>query len=192
MNDFIEEKIDNYSEYKWYTLQTYNALKARMNFINDEKRRIKKLQDLIKKQGLEEYFKEIFLPLIEKKDIYTQELQEVNLAPGYIFVHMHLTNEVKSFLMHSQTGLLMGGYNTPHIVSEEKIKKLKNNVAAKLNLNTSFYVGEVVKITNRDFADFDGIITELFMEEGYANVSISIFGRNTLIKFRLTDLEKIH
>jgi transcriptional antiterminator NusG len=165
-------------------------LKARNNFPNDEKMRIKKLKVLIEEQGLQDCFREIFIPLIEKKDIYTQEVKEENLAPGYIFINMALTNEIKRFLMHSQTGLLMGGYNNPKVVPEAEIERLKKNLENKVNSNSSFYVGEVVNITNRDFSDFDGVITEIFLEEGYANVSIIIFGRNTPVKFRLKELEK--
>jgi transcription antitermination factor NusG len=188
---FEEEKIEGFSEYKWYIMSTFNALKARTSFINDEQRKVKKLQTLIASEGLEEYFQEIFLPIANKKDIYTQETKEVNLAPGYIFIKMHLTNEVKKFLMHTQIGLIMGGYNNPKTVSEEKIEKMKENIGNQSGNNDTFYVGEIVKIINRDFLDFDGVITEIFKEEESANVSISIFGRHTLIKFKLTDLEKM-
>lgn len=190
LSDFQEEQIE-FSEYKWYIISTFNALKARTNFLNDEKRKVKKLENLIISENMQEYFQEIFLPIVSKKDIYTQESKEVNLAPGYIFVKMHLTNEVKTFLMHTQVGLLMGGYNNPKIIPESQINKMKSNIENQINNNDTFYVGETVKIINRDFLDFDGVITEIFKEEETANVSISIFGRHTLIKFKLTDLEKI-
>jgi transcription antitermination factor NusG len=185
---FKEEKI-NFSEYKWYIMSTFNTLKARTTLINDEKNKIKKLETLIKSEELEEYFEEIFIPITLKKNIYTQELKEVNLAPGYIFIKMNLTNKVKSFLINIRIGLLMGGYKEPKIVSEEIIQKMKQNVENYNSGEGIFSIGETVKITNRDFADFDGIITEIF--EDSANVSISIFGRHTIIKFKITDLEKI-
>jgi transcription antitermination factor NusG len=190
-SNFQEEKIEGFSEYKWYIMSTFNALKARTSFLNDEQRKVKKLQTLIASEGLEEFFEEIFLPIANKKDIYTQESKEVNLAPGYIFIKMDLNNEVKKFLMQTQIGLIMGGYKNPKIVSEEKIQTMKDNIGKESGNNDTFYVGEMVKITNRDFLDFDGIITELLKEEESANVSISIFGRHILVKFKLTDLEKI-
>jgi transcription antitermination factor NusG len=185
---FKEEKID-FSEYKWYIISTFNTLKARTTLVNDEKNKIKKLEILIKSENMEEYFEEIFIPITLKKDIYTQESKEINLAPGYIFIKMNLTGKVKLFLMNSKIGFLIGGYTKPTIMSEEKIQKMKNNIENYNSGDGMFSVGEAVKITNRDFADFDGVITELF--EDSANVSISIFGRHTVIKFKITELEKI-
>lgn len=184
-----EEKII-FSEYKWYIIQTYNTIKARVVFANDEKLKSKKLQALINKYELSEYFNEIFVPLIEKKNVMTGEMQEINLAPGYIFIHMILNDKTKNFLLGSKTGFLIGGYNNPKEVTQEEIDRLKKNIALKEQQEQNFYVGESIKIKNRDFVDFDGIITEL-LPDNYANVSISIFGRNTIIKFKLTDLEKI-
>lgn len=193
MSEFIEEKIDGFSEYdyKWYILQTYNAITNRANFVNDEKRRVKRLQELAAGKNLQDHFQEIFLPIIEQKDIYTQEVKEVNLAPGYIYIKMHLTSDIKRLLMHSRTGILMGGYANPHVVPDDKVDKIKANVAARMNVNNSFLVGEAVRITKHDFADFDGIISEVLTEEASANVCVTIFGRNTIIKFPLNQLEKI-
>jgi transcription termination/antitermination protein NusG len=190
MNQFIEEKINNLYEYKWYILQTYNSLKARTNFVNDERIREKKLHEILKARNLDEYVQEIFIPALEKKDLYTQELKSINLAPGYIFIHMYLVEEIKELIKFSKIGILMGGYQNPHIVQESEIQNLKETIELKKNLNANFYIGEVVKIINKDFSDFNGIINELFVEEKTANVSISIFGRQTLIKFPFTDLEK--
>lgn len=201
MNKFKEIKIneeeisikekntisDDENSFKWYILQTYNAINTKLKFVNDEKRRGEKLQSFIEKYNMQKYFNEIFIPIKKKKDC--NKFIEVNCVTGYIFIHAILNSESKKFLMSTNTGYLMGGSN-PKVISDEEINILKTKIN-DAEKNSDFYVGEVVKIIHKDFLDFDGVISDLFLKEGFANVVITIFGRNTTIKFKLSDLEKI-
>jgi len=69
-------------------------------------------------------------------------------------------------------------------------KQMKEKIEIRNSAQESFEIGNVVKITHREFLGFNGIITDI-LENGQANVSISIFGRNTIVKFSIKDLEKI-
>ena len=192
--NFTEEKVEtsNNTDYKWYIIQTYNAISAKGNFSQDDKKRLEKIQEVFSKANCAYLIEEVFIAIQEKKNLYTNEMQYNNLAPGYIFVKMFLNNEAKKILTYNQTkiGFIMGGYTKPQIVSEQEITNMKQQIEIKNNSQDAFLIGDVVRITHREFSDFNGIITDLF-DNGQANVSISIFGRNTIVKFSVKDLEKI-
>lgn len=191
---FKEEKIElnDNKDYKWYIIQTYNALTARGSLSQDDRKKAEKLQEIFNKAHQSHLIKEVFVAIEEKKNLYTNETHYNNIAPGYIFVKMLLNNEAKGILTNNQSkvGFIMGGYSKPHVVSEEEIANMKKQIEIRNNTQEAFIVGDVVRIMHREFTDFNGIITELF-DDGQANVSISIFGRNTVVKFSIKDLEKI-
>lgn len=192
MSEFNEEKITSLGEenYKWYILVTYNTQRAVAPIPNDEKRRAQKLQKLISAKHLEGFVKEIFVPIVEQKDFHTQEIIEINLAPGYIFINANLTPEVKELIRYSQIGLLMGGYEKPTEIPESTIQKNKDKIAKKAGEGSSFEIGQVVKIISGNFLDFSGVVTKVLDDKGCVEVSISIFGRYESIVFHITEIQK--
>lgn len=195
MSEFTEEKIeiDSNSDYKWYILQTFNSLTAKNKLSQDDIKKGNKLRISFDKANKGYLLQEVFLAIEEKRNIYTNEIQYHNLAPGYIFVKMLLNQETKEILTSLQktVGLIMGGYNKPHIVSEKEIDHMKNTIQEKNNKQDKFEVGDVVKILNKDFSEFKGVITEI-IDDTFAKVTINIFSRNTIIELSIKELEKIN
>ena len=53
-----------------------------------------------------------------------------------------------------------------------------------------FEVGETVRVTTGPFADFNGIIEEINLDQSKVTVLVNIFGRETPVELGFTDIVK--
>ncbi len=192
MSSFTETKIEDtpHSAYKWYIIQTSISLDVRGVFSQDDRQKAEKLKLIFHKTGNSSLLEEIFVAIEEKKNPYTNEMQYTNLAPGYVFIKVILNDVVKALLLENQNkiGFIMGGYAKPHQVPQSEIDNMKKIVEKKNQEQDNLVVGDMVKITHRDFTGFQGVVTEIVDDQ--ISVTISIFGRNNVIKCSIKDVER--
>lgn len=162
---------------RWYVVHAYS------NFENKVKH---SLEERIKREGLEHLFGKILVPTEEVVEIRMgqQRKSERKFFPGYVLVQMELTDETWHLVKDTPKvlGFIGGVSDRPAPISEKEAMSILNRVEAGVNKprpKVLFEVGEVVRIIDGPFKDFNGVIEEVSYEKNKLKISVLIFGRST-------------
>jgi transcriptional antiterminator NusG len=158
------------------------------------------IQKRIKLEGMEEYFDEILIPtekVVETKG-GKKKVREQKLFPGYMMIHMRLTDE-SWHLVRSTSGVgdFTGAAGKPVPMQEHEVQKLLGGPAEageepeqKVSIKFSVSVGDVVKVKEGAFENFEGRVDSLDESTGKIKVMIEIFGRSTEVELEHWQVEK--
>jgi len=169
---------------KWYIT---NVVSGQENKVCDEINRIAADREDIGKA---------FVPVRKvvkiKKGKKVEDTQR--LFPGYVFVSMDLDSDSYTDVRSVPKVLgFLGCKKKPESVSEEKInsilKKIENNEFDQQN--KTFEIGDVVRVTEGSFESFTGTVEGRDNDKNILKISISIFGRPTIIDIDVTKIEKV-
>ncbi|RFA24454.1 transcription termination/antitermination protein NusG [Alkalilimnicola ehrlichii] len=173
---------------RWYVVHAYSG------FENQVKR---SLQERVKRAGMESQFGEILVPTEEVVEIREGQKRrsERKFFPGYVLVQMemndatwHLVREVPRVM-----GFIGGSSDRPAPISEREADAILNRVregAEKPRPKVLFEVGEVVRVTEGPFTDFNGVVEEVNYEKSRLRVAVLIFGRSTPVELEFGQVEK--
>ena len=90
-------------------------------------------------------------------------------------------------------GFIGGKSNQPQPISNAEAEKILNRTAAKSEKVTQtqvFNPGELIRVTDGAFADFNGVVEEVNVEKSRLVVSVLIFGRSTPVELEFSQVEK--
>lgn len=171
---------------KWYVL---NIRTGYENSIQKE------LKQRIEATGMEDKIVDILVP--SQKKIFVkkgkQEVKEEKIFPGYVLVKMELDN--KTWDLVKNTEGVRGFVKTdkyPKPLPESEVKAITKFMEVEQpSFQTSFSVGEAVKITEGAFADFIGSVQEIDTAKGKITVLISFLGREAPVELDLTQVSKL-
>jgi transcriptional antiterminator NusG len=174
---------------RWYIIHVYSGLENSVK---------KNLTERIKNAGLDDFFGEILVPTEEIMEVKegSRNISERRFFPGYVFVQMEM-NEKTWHLVRSTSkisGFVGGTPTRPAPVSEREIARIKAQVqdnSEKPRYKVLFEIGEVLRIKEGPFADFNGTIEEVNYERSRLWLSVSIFGRATPVDLDFNQVEKI-
>ena len=92
-----------------------------------------------------------------------------------------------------KVGRFIGESKKPTPLSKKDIDsildKVQNRAAAKPKI--SFDEGEMVRINEGPFANFNGVVEDFDMASGILKLNVSIFGRNTPVEITYTQVERV-
>lgn len=166
---------------KWYVVQV----------LTQQERRAKKaLEENRESHGMAGLIDKVVLPTENVSEVKRgqQKIVERRLWPGYLLVHMDLTDESWMYVKNTDGVVDFLGGDHPHELSEDEVEGLLRDLDDKKSRVTQrhkFEVGDKVKITDGVFVNFVGSVIEVFHDKGRLSVMVSIFGRDT----RVDDLE---
>jgi transcriptional antiterminator NusG len=89
------------------------------------------------------------------------------------------------------TGFVGTGTKPVPLKADEVKKILQRMEEEQPRIKVSFRVGETVRIIEGPFADFMGLVDEIFAERGKVRVLVSFFGRETPVEMDFMDVERI-
>jgi transcriptional antiterminator NusG len=173
---------------RWYVVHAYS------NFENKVKQA---LEDRIKREGLEEYFGKILVPTEEIVEMRMgqQRKSERKFFPGYVLVQMELTDETWHLVkdVPRVLGFIGGTSDRPAPISEKEAMSILNRVEEGVNKprpKILFEAGEVIRVIEGPFKDFNGIVEEVNYEKNKLKISVLIFGRSTSVELGFGQVEK--
>jgi transcriptional antiterminator NusG len=173
---------------RWYVVHAYS------NFENKVKQA---LEERIKREGLEQYFGKILVPTEEIVEMRMgqQRKSERKFFPGYVLVQMELTDETWHLVkdVPRVLGFIGGTSDRPAPISEKEAMSILNKVEEGVNKprpKILFEAGEVIRVIDGPFKDFNGVVEEVNYEKNKLKISVLIFGRSTSVELGFGQVEK--
>lgn len=173
---------------KWYVIHTQTGA--------EEKARAG-LESRMATTNLKDYIGEIVVPTEQVSEIHSgkKRITSRKFFPGYILVHMEMNKE-SWYLVKTTPGItgFIGPGRRPTPISDEEVQQIiqrTEDTETKPSPKITFEVGEAVRISEGPFANFSGSVMEVFPDRGKLKVSVSIFGRSTLVEMEYWQVEKI-
>ncbi|MHC1716682.1 MAG: transcription termination/antitermination protein NusG [Candidatus Dojkabacteria bacterium] len=171
---------------KWYVLN------IRTGYENSIQKEIKQRAEAT---GLENKIVEILVPV--QKKIYVkkgkQDIKEEKIFPGYVLIKMELENETWDLVQNTEG--VRGFVKTdryPKPLAESEVRAITKFMEVEQpSYQSSFSIGEAVKITEGAFADFIGSVQEIDTTKGKIKVLISFLGREAPVELELSQVTKL-
>lgn len=173
-------------ERKWYVIHTYSGYEEAV---------AKNLMQRVHSLGMEDKIFNVVVPKEKKIKIKNgrREIVEEKIYPGYVLVEMIVTDDSWYVVRNTPnvTGFVGSG-TTPIPVSEKEINELLKKMEIKEPQHKiDIKVGDLVKITDGPFKDFDGKISEIDEEKGRVKVLVNLFGRDTPVELDYLQIKKL-
>ncbi len=182
---------------KWYVLRV----------VSGKERKVKEYLDKdISRSGWTEIIKQVFLPVekVYKVQNGKKVMREKNYYPGYIMLEIADGKLTDDIIMHvSNIGNVMhfltdGKGSKGNIISLRKseVNKMLGRVDEMndqgVKISEPFIVGEMIKIIEGPFNDFNGTIEDVNDEKKKLKVTVKIFGRSTPVELNYVQVEKMN
>jgi transcription termination/antitermination protein NusG len=123
-------------------------------------------------------------------------ITERRFFPGYVLVEMEMDDATWHLVKHTSkvTGFVGGAKNRPAPISEADVNKIMSQIqegVEKPRPKVLFEAGEMVRVKEGPFTDFNGNVEEVNYEKSRLRVSVTIFGRATPVELEFQQVEKV-
>jgi transcriptional antiterminator NusG len=174
---------------QWYVVHAYS---------NYEHKVRESLKERIARYGLEDKFGEILIPTEEVVEMREGQKRrsERKFFPGYVLVQMdmdedtwHLVKEVPKVL-----GFIGGTSDKPAPITDAEAAAILNRVQEgvdKPRPKVLFEPGEVVRVNDGPFNDFNGVVEHVNYDKNKVRVAVQILGRSTPVELDFGQVEKV-
>jgi transcription termination/antitermination protein NusG len=177
------------SALRWYVVHAYSGM---------EKAVERNLRERIERSGMQGKFGRILVPTEEVVELKNgkKSVTERRFFPGYVLVEMLMDDESWHLVKHTSkvTGFVGGARNRPAPISEAEVMKIVNQMQEgvdKPRPKVLWQVGELVRVKDGPFTDFNGAVEEVNYEKSKVRVSVTIFGRATPVELDFAQVEKV-
>jgi len=173
---------------RWYVVHAYSNFEHKVS---------QSLKERVKRAGLEAKFGEILVPteeVVEMRDGQKRK-SDRKFFPGYVLVQMemdedtwHLVKELPKVL-----GFIGGTSYKPAAITDKEAMSILRRVEEgvdKPKPKVLFEPGEVVRVTDGPFNDFNGVVESVNYEKNRLQVALQILRRSTPVKLDFSQVEK--
>lgn len=173
---------------RWYVVHAYSGY---------EKQVMRSLREQVKLKDLEEKFGDILVPteeVVEMRDGKKRK-SERKFYPGYVLVQMEMDDDSWHLVKSTPRvlGFIGGTAEKPAPITEKEAEAILQRVESGAEAprpKTLFEPGEVVRVTEGPFADFNGVVEEVDYGKSRVKVAVLIFGRSTPVDLDFGQVEK--
>ena len=173
---------------RWYVVHAYSGFENQV---------MKMLKDRIARSGLEDQFGDVLVPTEEVVEMRAGQKRKSDrkFFPGYVLVQMdmnddtwHLVKDVPKVM-----GFIGGNPDRPAPITDAEADTILQRVqegTEKPRPKVLFEPGEVVRVIDGPFNDFNGVVEEVNYEKSRLHVAVLIFGRSTPVELEFGQVEK--
>jgi len=173
---------------RWYVVHAYSG------FENQVKR---SLEERIRRAGMEDLFGEVLVPTEEVVEMKggQKRRSDRKFFPGYVLVEMEMNNDTWHLVkdVPKVMGFIGGTSDRPAPISEREANAILNRVQEgvdKPKPKILFEPGEMVRVVDGPFNDFNGVVEEVNYDKSRLRVAVLIFGRSTPVELEFHQVEK--
>ncbi|WP_079432638.1 transcription termination/antitermination protein NusG [Zoogloea sp. LCSB751] len=173
---------------RWYVVHAYSGF---------EKSVQRALVERIARAGMQDFFGQILVPVEEVVEMRNgqKSISERKFFPGYVLVEMEMNDDSWHLIKSTPkvTGFVGGTANKPTPISEKEVEKIMQQMrdgVDKPRPKVLFEVGEMVRVKEGPFTDFNGSVEEVNYDKSKIRVSVTIFGRATPVELDFGQVEK--
>ncbi|SEA50880.1 transcription termination/antitermination protein NusG [Microbulbifer marinus] len=172
----------------WYVVQAYSGY---------EKRVAASLKERIELHEMDHLFGEVLVPTEEVVEMRAGQKRksERKFFPGYVLVEMELNDDTWHLVKETPRvlGFIGGKADKPAPITDREAQAILNRIddsVDKPKPKTLFEPGEMVRVTDGPFNDFNGVVEEVNYEKSRLRVAVLIFGRSTPVELEFGQVEK--
>ena len=173
---------------RWYVVHAYSQY---------EKKVAVALKERVDRFGMSDRFGDIIVPteeVIEMKGGQKRK-SERKFFPGYVLVQMELDDDTWHLVRDTPRvlGFIGGKADRPARITEAEANAILQRVEAGVDQpkpKTVFEPGEMVRVIDGPFNDFNGVVEDVNYEKSRLNVAVLIFGRSTPVELEFGQVEK--
>ena len=173
---------------RWFVVPAYSGF---------EKQVMRSLQDRIERAGMQDLFGQILVPTEEVVEMKggQKRRSDRKFFPGYVLVEMEMTDESWHLVkdVPKVMGFIGGTADKPAPISQKEADSILNRVqegVAKPRPKVLFEPGEMVRVVDGPFNDFNGVVEEVDYDKSRLKVAVLIFGRSTPVELEFHQVEK--
>lgn len=173
---------------RWYVVHAYSGY---------EKQVMRSLKERVKLHGMEDFFGDILVPTEEIVEIKNGQKRksERKFFPGYVLVQMEMNDDSWHLIKDTPRvmGFIGGTADKPAPITEKEADAILQRVhegVDKPRPKTLFEPGEMVRVIDGPFADFNGVVEVVNYEKSRLHVAVMIFGRSTPVELEFSQVEK--
>ena len=173
---------------RWYVVHAYSGFENKVKH---------SLIEHVALAGMEDMFGEILVPteeVVEMRDGQKRKSSR-KFFPGYVLIQMDMDDDSWHLVKDAPKvmGFIGGTSDKPAAITEKEADAILNRVqegAEKPRPKVLFEPGEVVRINDGPFNDFNGVVEEVDYDKSRLRVEVSIFGRSTPVDLEFSQVEK--
>jgi len=172
----------------WYVVHAYSGFESQVK---------RSLAERITRFGMDDKFGEILVPTEEVVEMREGQKRrsERKFFPGYVLVQMVMDDETWHLVKDTSKvmGFIGGTSDRPAPITEKEANAILDRVqegAEKPKPKVLFEPGEVVRVVDGPFNDFNGVVEEVNYEKNRLRVAVLIFGRSTPVELEFGQVEK--
>ena len=173
---------------RWYVVHAYSGF---------EKSVPRTLLDRIQRTGMQDKFGQVLVPVEEVVEMKAgqKSISERKFFPGYVLVEMEMTDDTWHLIKSTPkvTGFIGGTATKPTPISQREVDNILHQIqegVEKPKPKVLFESGEMVRVKEGPFTDFNGTVEAVNYEKNKLRVAVSIFGRSTPVELDFSQVEK--
>ena len=172
----------------WYVIHSYSGYENKVKA---------NLATRTSSMHMEDRIFEVVIPMESVVEIKGGRKVEVEkkMFPGYILVRMYLDDD-SWYTVRNTPGVtaFVGGGIKPTPLSRREVERFlgakKEEEKKAPRFKPAWEVGEIVRVVAGPFADFNGVIEDMNVDQQKVRVLVEIFGRDTPMELNFEDIQK--
>jgi transcriptional antiterminator NusG len=173
---------------RWYVIQAFSGFEQQVK---------RSLEERVGRYGLQDKFGDILVPteeVIEMREGQKRK-SERKFFPGYVLVQMEMGDETWHLVkdIPRVLGFIGGTSDKPAPIADAEAERILERIregAEQPRPKIPFEPGEMVRVTEGPFTDFNGVVEEVNYEKNKLRVAVLIFGRSTPVELDFGQVEK--
>ena len=173
----------------WYVVHTYSGFENKAKLA---------LEERVKLFGLQDRFGKVLVPTEEVVEVKNGQKRTSTrkFFPGYILVEMEMDNQTWHVVKETPKvlGFIGGTKDKPAPITEKEANTILRRVEEgvdKPKPKVLFEPGEIVRVTDGPFNDFNGVVESVNYEKSRLHVAVQILGRSTPVELEFSQVEKV-